>query len=182
MFPPHPRRLIVYFLLSLFVPFRAFDTLLNHCELSHCSSLPGVCVCVCVRACVCVCVCVRLCMCVCVRVCVCVCVRVRARARVCVCVCVPTRCGQVARWCSRHPTITSTGTWRTVGYPFTATPQSPSRSVVLGRGNSSVVTASDSWSKGPRFESGQEWRENYFLHGQLSVLSFGIRSTRVLPQ
>ena len=37
--------------------------------------------------------------------------------------------------------------------------------------DSSVVRASDSWSKGPGFESRQEQRENFILQGQLSVLS-----------
>ena len=39
-------------------------------------------------------------------------------------------------------------------------------------GDSSVVRASDSWSKGPGFESRQERREKFFLQGQLSVLLF----------
>ena len=37
--------------------------------------------------------------------------------------------------------------------------------------DSSVVRASDSWSKGPGFESRQERRENFLLQGQLSVLT-----------
>ena len=50
---------------------------------------------------------------------------------------------------------------------------------LLGSVDSSVVRASDSWSKGPGFESRQERRENFLLQGQLSVLTlyFGIRST-----
>ena len=52
-----------------------------------------------------------------------------------------------------------------------------------GGGDSSVVRATDSWSKGRGFESLQERRENFLLQGQLSVLTlyFGIRSTPVLP-
>ena len=38
-------------------------------------------------------------------------------------------------------------------------------------GNSSVVRAPDSWSKGRGFESRQERRENLLLQGQLSVLT-----------
>ena len=46
------------------------------------------------------------------------------------------------------------------------------QNVCMGSGyNSSVVTASDSWSKGPGFESRQERRENFLLLGQLSVLT-----------
>ena len=41
----------------------------------------------------------------------------------------------------------------------------------LGSGDSSVVRASDSWSKGPGFESRQERRENFLLQGQLPVLT-----------
>ena len=41
----------------------------------------------------------------------------------------------------------------------------------LGSGDSSVVRAPDSWSKGRRFESRQDRRENVFLHGQFSVLT-----------
>ena len=38
-------------------------------------------------------------------------------------------------------------------------------------GDSSVVRAPDSWSKGRGFESLQERRENFLLQGQLSVLT-----------
>ena len=41
----------------------------------------------------------------------------------------------------------------------------------LGAGDSSVFGASDSWSKGLRFKSRQERRENFLLQGQLSVPS-----------
>ena len=43
--------------------------------------------------------------------------------------------------------------------------------MVVGSGDSSVVRASDSWSKGPEFESRQERREKFLLQGQLSVLT-----------
>ena len=42
---------------------------------------------------------------------------------------------------------------------------------VRGRVYRSVVRAPDSWSKGRGFESLQEWRENFLLQGQLSVLT-----------
>ena len=38
-------------------------------------------------------------------------------------------------------------------------------------GASSVVRVSDSWSKGPGFESWQERWKNFFLQGQLSLLT-----------
>ena len=41
----------------------------------------------------------------------------------------------------------------------------------LGNGDSSMVRAPDSWSKGCGFESLQELRENFLLQGQLSVLT-----------
>ena len=41
---------------------------------------------------------------------------------------------------------------------------------VMGIGDSSVVRAPDSWSKGRGFESLQERRENFLLQGQLFVL------------
>ena len=41
----------------------------------------------------------------------------------------------------------------------------------MGSGYSPVVRASDSWSKGPGFESRQERRENFLLLCQLSVLT-----------
>ena len=41
----------------------------------------------------------------------------------------------------------------------------------VGSGDSSVVRAPDSWSKGRGFESRQERRENFLLRGQLSVLA-----------
>ena len=41
-----------------------------------------------------------------------------------------------------------------------------------GSGDSSVVRASDSWSKGPGFESREERQENFPLHCQLSVMTF----------
>ena len=50
----------------------------------------------------------------------------------------------------------------------------------FGGGDSSVVRAPDSWSKGRGFESLQERRENFLLHGKFSY--FGIRSTPVLQQ
>ena len=54
---------------------------------------------------------------------------------------------------------------------------------ILGSGDSSVVRAPDSSSKSSVFESRQEKREKYLLHGHLSVLThFGIRFTPVLPQ
>ena len=51
-------------------------------------------------------------------------------------------------------------------------------------GDSSVIRAPDLRSKGRRFESLLERRENFLLQGQLSVLTryFGICSTPVLPQ
>ena len=54
----------------------------------------------------------------------------------------------------------------------------------LRSGDSSMVRAPDLLSKGHRFESRQEQRENFLLQGHLSVLSlyFGIRSTSKLPQ
>ena len=42
----------------------------------------------------------------------------------------------------------------------------------MGSRDSSAVWVSDSWSKGPGFKSLQEWLENCFLHGQLSVLTY----------
>ena len=41
----------------------------------------------------------------------------------------------------------------------------------FGERDSSVVTAPDSWSRGPGFESPQERRENFLLQGHLSVLT-----------
>ena len=41
----------------------------------------------------------------------------------------------------------------------------------VGGGDSSVVRVPDSWLKGCRFESLLEWRENFLLQGQLSVLT-----------
>ena len=41
----------------------------------------------------------------------------------------------------------------------------------MGSGDSSVVRAPDSWSKGRGFESLLERWENFLLHGQLSVLT-----------
>ena len=41
----------------------------------------------------------------------------------------------------------------------------------VGGGDSSVVRAPDSWLKGRGFESLLERRENFLLHGQLSVLT-----------
>ena len=54
----------------------------------------------------------------------------------------------------------------------------------MGSGDSLVVRPSDSWWKGPGFESRQERRENILLRGQLSVLTliFCTCSTPVLPQ
>ena len=48
-----------------------------------------------------------------------------------------------------------------------------------GDGDSSVVRAPDSWSKGCRFESLKEWRENYFSTESIFCADsyFGIRST-----
>ena len=43
--------------------------------------------------------------------------------------------------------------------------------VIMGSEDSSVVRASDSWSKGRGFESRQERRENFLLRGRLSVLT-----------
>ena len=40
-----------------------------------------------------------------------------------------------------------------------------------GSGDNSVVRAPDSWSKGRGFESLQERRDNFLLHGHLSVLT-----------
>ena len=44
--------------------------------------------------------------------------------------------------------------------------------IIMGSGHSSVVSALDSWSKGCRFESPQEWQKNVILQGQLFVLLF----------
>ena len=41
----------------------------------------------------------------------------------------------------------------------------------VGSGVSSVVRASDSWMKGPGFQSLREWWENFLLQGQLPVLT-----------
>ena len=43
------------------------------------------------------------------------------------------------------------------------------RPTLQWNGDSSVVRASDSWSKGLGFESRQDRRENFLLQGQLSV-------------
>ena len=45
------------------------------------------------------------------------------------------------------------------------------RCIIIGGGDSSVVTAPDSWLKGRGFESLLERRENFLLQGQLSVLT-----------
>ena len=42
---------------------------------------------------------------------------------------------------------------------------------ITGGGDSSVVTAPDSWLKGHGFESLLEWRDNFLLQGRLSVLT-----------
>ena len=54
-----------------------------------------------------------------------------------------------------------------------------------GGGGSSMVRTQDSWSKGRRFESWQEWRGNLFFSPWSTFCAeshFGIRSTSVLPQ
>ena len=59
----------------------------------------------------------------------------------------------------------------------------PARSLASKGGGSSVVRTSDSWSKGPGFESPQERLESFLLRVSFTVDAyFGIRSIPVLPQ
>ena len=66
--------------------------------------------------------------------------------------------------------------WGKVGYGTLREPVESGDSILRGwgtwvSGDSLVVRALDSWSKGPWFESPREQWENYLLHSQLSVLT-----------